>query len=88
MSSISFAFRVGVNTVSKIISETCETIWNILKDKVFLEITEDLWREKANEFETQWNFPNCIGAIDGRHMTIVVCFFPNHLIYLFLILIK
>lgn len=88
ISSISFAFRVGVNTVSKIISETCEAIWNILKDKVFLEITEDLWREKANEFETQWNFPNCIGAIDGRHMTIVVCFFSNHLIYFFLILIK
>jgi len=77
MSSISFAFRVGLNTVSKIVSETCESIWNVLKDRVFPEITEDLWREKANEFETQWNFPNCIGAIDGRHMTIVVCFFPN-----------
>lgn len=73
MSSISFAFRIGLNTVSKIISETCEAIWNILKEKVFPEITEDLWREKANEFETQWNFPNCIGAIDGRHMAIVVC---------------
>ncbi|XP_071641956.1 putative nuclease HARBI1 [Temnothorax longispinosus] len=75
MSSISFAFRVGLNTVSKIISETCEAIWNILKEKVFPEITEDFWREKANEFETQWNFPNCIGAIDGRHMAIVA---PPH----------
>jgi len=26
MSSISFAFRVGLNTVSKIVSETCESI--------------------------------------------------------------
>ncbi|XP_024893040.1 uncharacterized protein LOC112468198 [Temnothorax curvispinosus] len=75
MSSISFAFRVGLNTVSKIISETCDAIWNILKEKVFPEITEDFWREKANEFETQWNFPNCIGAIDGRHMAIVA---PPH----------
>ncbi|XP_071649673.1 uncharacterized protein [Temnothorax longispinosus] len=82
MSSISFAFRVGLNTVSKIISETCEAIWNILKEKVFPEITEDFWREKANEFETQWNFPNCIGAIDGRHMAIVV---RNLINFLFLL---
>lgn len=80
MSSISFVFRVGLNTVSKIISETCEAIWDILKDKVFPEITEDLWKEKANEFETQWNFPNCIEAVDGRHMAIVVC----NLIYILL----
>jgi len=32
MTSISYAFRVGHNTVSKIISETCEEIWKVLKD--------------------------------------------------------
>jgi len=77
MSSISFVFRIGLNTVSKIVSETCEAIWDVLKDKVFPDIDEDLWRKKAYEFETQWNFPNCIGAIDGRHMTIMVCFLFN-----------
>lgn len=35
MSSISFAFRVELNTVSNIISETCEAIWNILKKESF-----------------------------------------------------
>ena len=28
MTSISYAYRIGHNTVSKIISETCEAIWN------------------------------------------------------------
>lgn len=82
MSSISFAFRVGVNTVSKIIAETCEAIWDILKEKVFSEITEDLWIKKAIDFENIWDFPNCIGAIDGRHMELqVICLLC---IYLFI----
>nr|XP_012234570.1 PREDICTED: uncharacterized protein LOC105679237 [Linepithema humile] len=54
MPSISFAFRVGLNTVSKIISETCTAIWDVLSDQ--------------EEFETLWNFPHCIGAIDEKHI--------------------
>ncbi|XP_032685708.1 protein ANTAGONIST OF LIKE HETEROCHROMATIN PROTEIN 1-like isoform X2 [Odontomachus brunneus] len=70
MTSISYAFRVGHNTVSKIISEICEVIWDTLKDMVFLKPTEDNWRRIASEFEEKCNFPNCIGAIDGKHVTL------------------
>lgn len=72
MHSISFAFRIGLNTVSKIVSETCHAIWNNLKDKVFPENSENVWQQKANEFEKLWNFPNCIGAIDGKHVVLQV----------------
>ncbi|KMQ91196.1 nuclease harbi1-like protein, partial [Lasius niger] len=33
MTSISYAFRIAHNTVSKIVSETCDVIWNSLKIK-------------------------------------------------------
>jgi len=66
--SISYAFRVAHNTVSKIISETCNVIWDTLKEKVFLKLTEDNWRRIADEFKEKWNFLNCIGAIDGKHI--------------------
>jgi len=64
MKSLSYAFKVGHNTISKIVSETCEAIWNCLKDIVFLIDDEENWQSIADEFERLLNFPNCIGAID------------------------
>ena len=33
------------------------------------------WKKVANEFEVRWNFPNALGAIDGKH---VMMFAPAH----------
>lgn len=30
----------------------------------------DLWKSVANQFEARLNFPNCIGALDGKHVVI------------------
>lgn len=32
--------------------------------------TEEKWKEIATEFYYKWQFPNCIGAIDGKHIKI------------------
>ncbi|XP_071581058.1 putative nuclease HARBI1 [Temnothorax nylanderi] len=70
MTSISYAYRIGHNTVSKIVSETCEAIWNALKETVFIDDSPESWQEIANEFQRLWNYPNCIGCIDGKHVTL------------------
>ena len=28
------------------------------------------WKSIASEFESQWNYPHCIGAVDGKHVII------------------
>ena len=30
--------------------------------------SEKEWEDKANAFMGKWNFPNCIGALDGKHV--------------------
>ena len=30
--------------------------------------SEEQWRKIADGFHTRWQFPNCIGAIDGKHI--------------------
>lgn len=36
---------------------------------------ENEWLDIANRFETLWNYPQCIGAIDGKHV-VLQC--PKH----------
>lgn len=34
-------------------------------------LTQDDLKRKAKEFELKWDFPNCCGAVDGKHIRIV-----------------
>ena len=42
---------------------------------------EDEWKSIANEFYERWNFPNCIGAIDGKYVMIQCPFNSGSLFY-------
>ena len=59
-------------TVSHIIRETTNVIWDVLCEKGYLSTpsTQEKWVEIAQEFYQLWNFPSCLGAIDGKHVTI------------------
>ena len=67
--TISFNFRIGKATVCNIIQETCEAVCDVLKP-VYLKSpsSPSEWKEIATEFERRWNFPNCLGTIDGKHV--------------------
>lgn len=69
MVSLSYQFRMGKSTVSNIIFETCTVLWNKLRISVLKLPTN---KEIARGFEHERNFPNCIGAIDGKHISIKV----------------
>ena len=69
--SIGYDFNVGHNTVSKFIPEVLQALMDLLKDQVFPAArSSDDWLAIANKFQTRWNFPHCIGAIDGKHVRV------------------
>lgn len=63
-------FRVGKSTVCKIIPEVCRAIWHVLQPVVLPTIDADGWKNISKEYMLKWQFPNCIGALDDRHMEI------------------
>ena len=67
--SLAFNFRVAHNSISIFVREVCEAIIEELGEEVVsVPDTEDKWREVASKFETRWNFPHTLGAIDGKHI--------------------
>lgn len=68
--SLSYAFRVGTTTVGNIIKETCDALWDKLQPLVLSAPSEDELEEVASVFGRRWSLPNCVGAIDGKHITI------------------
>ncbi|KAH7973717.1 hypothetical protein HPB49_004180 [Dermacentor silvarum] len=69
--SLSFSYMIGRSTVSDIISETTQVIWETLKKRyVKCPTKPEEWRDIARGFEQRWNFPNSVGSTDGKHVTV------------------
>ncbi|XP_071637549.1 putative nuclease HARBI1 [Temnothorax longispinosus] len=63
-------YRVGRSTVYKIIPKVCHAIWLALQPIVLPVLNAEKWKKISEEFFLKWQFPNCVGALDGRHMQI------------------
>lgn len=81
MTSVSYAYRVAHNTVSKIVAETCDAVWNVLKEPVFLDDNPESWEKIADDFDSLWNYPNCGGCIDGKHVVLQVRIYQKRMCY-------
>nr|XP_039270100.1 protein ALP1-like [Styela clava] len=68
--TIADSYRTSKSTVSGIVTETCEAIWTSLKKEYLSPPTVTKWKQIAEEYEKKWNFPHCIGSIDGKHIQI------------------
>ena len=60
ITTIAYNFRLGISTVC-----------NIILSPTHIPLpTEEQWKYIADDFSTKWNIPNCMGAIDGKHVNI------------------
>lgn len=72
MTSIADQFRVGRSTAGVIIKDTLQAINKRLRPLVMPEPTTESWLFSAEGFWKRWNFPHCIGALDGKHINVEV----------------
>nr|XP_050031089.2 uncharacterized protein LOC126527339 [Dermacentor andersoni] len=70
MKIIAKSYRISSSAASQIVKQTCLALRNVLQPIYLATPTTAQWKEIANDFETLWQFPNCIGAIDGKHVCI------------------
>lgn len=63
-------FSVGEETVGAIVAETCLAISKELSGFIKTPETVEDWKTVADDFYTRWDYPNCIGALDGSHILI------------------
>lgn len=68
--TISYSYRVGISTVAEIVEEVCAALWTRMQPMFMPIPDEDTWRTIEKEFRRRWNFPHCIGCIDGKHVAI------------------
>ena len=67
--SLSFSYRISRASVCGIVYEVCLVLWDVLQeDYMRCPNTNDQWMRIAEQFESDWNMPHCVGAIDGKHI--------------------
>ena len=61
-------FRISPSCIGRIINETCVAIWNVLLEQNYIRYPQNEAEWKAVAAGRKWNFPHCIGAMDGKHI--------------------
>ncbi|XP_056384055.1 uncharacterized protein LOC130277410 [Hyla sarda] len=69
-SSLYFQFRLGVSTISGIVRTTCDCLWDCLLADFLPQPSAEHWLGIAEKLQEVTQFPNCVGAIDGKHIRI------------------
>lgn len=70
--SIAHSYVLAQSTTSQIIAETIQAIWDNLHPRVLPIPKKEDWIEISNGFRCRWDYPNAVGAIDGKHIRIEV----------------
>ena len=68
--TVAESYRVAPCTATGIIYEVCEALYRRLAPLHLRSPTVEDWRSAAADFAGLWQLPNCIGAIDGKHVAV------------------
>ena len=68
-SSLQFSFRTSKSAISRFVPVVCQALIDCYKqDTLQCPTTPEGWKEVAAAFSRKWNYNNCLGALDGKHV--------------------
>ncbi|XP_074030781.1 uncharacterized protein [Leptinotarsa decemlineata] len=69
--SLGHLFKISKQAISAdIVPEVCDALTVALRDYVKVPRSTEEWDCVEKLFNDKWNYPNCVGAIDGKHINI------------------
>ncbi|XP_023230417.1 protein ANTAGONIST OF LIKE HETEROCHROMATIN PROTEIN 1-like [Centruroides sculpturatus] len=63
-------YCIGVSTTHNIVKRVCDAIWTVLSSEYFKIPDKENIVEISKKFNMYSNFPQCLGAIDSKHVVI------------------
>ena len=69
-SALAPTYRLGEKTVRAIVYDTCAAIIAVVGPEVLAAPTRNTWERSEATFRERWNFPNCVAALDGKHVVL------------------
>lgn len=90
LTGLHYVYRIGVSTLCEIVRNVCYNIYT-LQEQCIPKPKERDWKLIADNFQRHANFPNCDGAVDGKHIRIIKparsgSMYYNYKTYFFIVL--
>ena len=70
--SLTYQYRVSEVSIWRFVPEICQVIIeSFMGEYISLPDSKEKRLSVEKEFEEKWQFPNCVGAIDGKHVPLI-----------------
>ena len=65
-----YNLKLSPSAIAEHVIEVCFAIWQEFYDDVLKFPDEQRWQQIIDGFEKRWQVPNCMGALDGKHIRV------------------